>query len=48
MGEGLHNNHHAKPNEYNQAMAPGEFDIAGWIVEKYVKVDPNSKEAYKV
>lgn len=48
MGEGLHNNHHAKPNEYNQAMAPGEFDIAGWIVENYVKVDPNSEKAYKV
>ena len=35
IGEGLHNNHHHKPNEYNQAMSLGEFDPAGWVVRKF-------------
>ena len=35
LGEGLHNNHHHKPTAYNQAMLPGEFDPAGWIVRKF-------------
>lgn len=38
LGEGLHNNHHAHPNSYNQAMAPGEFDFSGWVVEKFFKI----------
>jgi len=36
IGEGLHNNHHQYPNKYNQALMPGEFDPAGWIVEKFL------------
>lgn len=32
LGEGLHNNHHAYPNCYDQAMRPTEFDPAGWLV----------------
>jgi fatty-acid desaturase len=35
LGEGLHNNHHKYPNRYNQAIMPGEFDPAGWIVKKF-------------
>lgn len=35
IGEGLHNNHHAYPNKYNQACVPGELDPAGWIVKKF-------------
>ena len=35
IGEGLHNNHHYNPNAYNQAMVPGEFDPAGYIVRKF-------------
>lgn len=34
IGEGLHNNHHQFPQRYNQATAPGEFDLAGQIVKK--------------
>ena len=34
FGEGLHNNHHAFPNRYDQAMKQGEFDPAGWLVKK--------------
>lgn len=37
IGEGLHNNHHAYPNKSNQACLPGEFDPAGWIVDKFFK-----------
>lgn len=33
-GDGYHNNHHMYPGRYNMALRPGEFDIAGWIVEK--------------
>lgn len=33
IGEGLHNNHHQYPHRYNQAVRPGEFDPAGWIVK---------------
>ena len=32
FGEGLHNNHHAFPNLYNQAIKEREIDPAGWIV----------------
>lgn len=35
LGEGLHNNHHAKPNDYNQAHARGEFDLGAWIIKKF-------------
>lgn len=35
LGEGYHNNHHRYPNAYNQAMRPGEFDLGGWVVEKF-------------
>lgn len=39
-GEGLHNNHHYKTSEYNQAMMPGEFDFGGYVVEKlFLKKD---------
>jgi len=38
IGEGLHNNHHKYPNRYNQAMISGEFDPAGWLVEKFFVV----------
>lgn len=33
-GESFHNNHHFKPNAYNFAMKPGEFDVVGWIIGK--------------
>lgn len=39
IGEGLHNNHHAYPNRYNQATHPGEFDPVGWIVKKFFATD---------
>lgn len=31
-GEAYHNNHHFKPNAWNFAMKPGEFDVVGWII----------------
>lgn len=33
-GEGMQNNHHHHPREYNHAMRPGEFDPAAWIIKK--------------
>jgi len=44
IGEGLHNNHHRFPNNYSQAVMPGEYDPVAWIVEKmFIETDPNSK-----
>lgn len=35
LGEGLHNNHHARPYEYDFAYTkkPGEWDFCGWLVK---------------
>lgn len=33
-GEAYHNNHHYKPNAWNFAMKPKEFDAVGWLVGK--------------
>lgn len=44
IGEGLHNNHHRYPGNYNQAAVPGEFDPVAWLVEKFfIETDPKSK-----
>jgi fatty-acid desaturase len=39
LGEGLHNNHHAKPGEYNFAFTkqPKEWDISAVIIDKFLK-----------
>lgn len=39
LGEGLHNNHHARPGEYNFAFTkkPGEWDLSAIIVDKFLK-----------
>lgn len=36
LGEGLHNNHHQSPSRFDQALGPGEFDTAGYIVRKFL------------
>lgn len=36
IGEGLHNNHHAYPNRFDQSMQPGEVDPAGIFVRKFL------------
>jgi stearoyl-CoA desaturase (delta-9 desaturase) len=40
LGEGLHNNHHARPGEYrfDFTKKPGEFDFAGFLVEKLLVI----------
>jgi stearoyl-CoA desaturase (delta-9 desaturase) len=38
LGEGLHNNHHQYPNRYDQAVLPGEFDPAAWVIDKFIRV----------
>jgi stearoyl-CoA desaturase (delta-9 desaturase) len=39
LGEGLHNNHHYKPNYYNNAFTKNkyEWDINAFIIEKFLK-----------
>lgn len=39
LGEGLHNNHHARPGEYrfDFTRKAGEFDFAGWLIERTLK-----------
>lgn len=39
LGEGLHNNHHAHPGRSNNKEKPGEIDPAGWIIDKFFKVN---------
>jgi stearoyl-CoA desaturase (delta-9 desaturase) len=36
IGEGLHNNHHKFPNNYNQATMPKEYDFAGWVIKRFL------------
>jgi stearoyl-CoA desaturase (delta-9 desaturase) len=39
LGEGLHNNHHARPGEYNFAFTkkPFEWDLSGKLVDIFLK-----------
>lgn len=39
LGEGLHNNHHAYPGNYNQAHAKGEFDFGAWVIKKFFAIN---------
>lgn len=48
LGEGLHNNHHAHSDKYDQAMCTGEFDFSGWLVKKFFIVDPNDKRLHTI
>lgn len=41
LGEAYHNNHHGKPNEYNFAHGPGEFDLTAWTIERLFLNDRN-------
>jgi stearoyl-CoA desaturase (delta-9 desaturase) len=34
FGEAYHNNHHAKPGEYNFAHNKKEYDLTAWIIKK--------------
>lgn len=36
LGEGLHNNHHAKQSAYDFAMKDDEFDPSGWFIKKFI------------
>lgn len=38
LGEGLHNNHHAKAQLYDFAVKKGESDISAWFIEKFLAV----------
>jgi stearoyl-CoA desaturase (delta-9 desaturase) len=36
FGEGLHNNHHNAPAKYNEKVRPGEFDLIGLTIDKFL------------
>jgi stearoyl-CoA desaturase (delta-9 desaturase) len=36
MGDALHNNHHEKPNECNEAHRQGELDLAYLFIKKFL------------
>jgi stearoyl-CoA desaturase (delta-9 desaturase) len=36
-GSGLHNNHHARPGEWNFAHKPGEVDLPGLVIKYFLK-----------
>jgi stearoyl-CoA desaturase (delta-9 desaturase) len=38
LGEGMHNNHHAFPSNYNQNHRDGEFDLSGVVIKKFFDV----------
>lgn len=38
LSESLHNNHHKHPSLYNHAIFFNEYDPAGIIIEKFLKV----------
>ncbi len=40
-GEGLHNNHHFKPEHYDQAHKPGEFDFAAFVIKHLLETKKN-------
>ena len=35
LGSGLHNNHHAAPMNYSNKVKNSEYDLPGWIIEKF-------------
>ncbi|WP_413581746.1 fatty acid desaturase [Bdellovibrio sp. HCB288] len=37
FGIGLHHNHHDRPQEYRQNHREGEYDLSGWIIERFLK-----------
>jgi fatty-acid desaturase len=39
LGEGLHNNHHKFPFDYDTAKKPGEFDLTAWVIKKWFKIN---------
>jgi fatty-acid desaturase len=36
LGQGLHNNHHADPGNYNMSRAWWEIDISAWIIKYFL------------
>jgi fatty-acid desaturase len=43
----FHHNHHQNPTAYNMAMAPGEFDLAALIIDKFL-IEHDTGKQYKI
>lgn len=39
LGEGYHNNHHAKMNDYNFAKNKNEYDPGAYIIDKFFRIN---------
>jgi fatty-acid desaturase len=46
LGDGLHNNHHALPNQLHQVVKDGEIDFAGKLAEKFL-IEHDVSKVYK-
>jgi fatty-acid desaturase len=46
LGEGLHNNHHARPNEYNFAFTKksGEWDLSAVIIDLFLHENSKNRK----
>jgi stearoyl-CoA desaturase (delta-9 desaturase) len=44
FGEGLHNNHHHDPSKHNQAVKPGEYDPASWIIKHCFEIKSSAEQ----
>lgn len=42
LGEGLHNNHHANPGNYQQAHKSWEFDLGAWVIKHFFDIEKNN------
>ncbi len=38
-GEAFHNNHHQFPTKYNMAFRKDEFDLAGWVIDRWLCIE---------
>lgn len=38
VGEGLHNNHHRRPVDYNHAHSDNEWDPAAWVIDRWFAI----------
>ena len=43
LGEGWHNNHHAKPNQMRQGEQWWEWDLPAFIIERFLSVNRAQK-----
>ncbi|CAB4122165.1 OLE1 Fatty-acid desaturase [uncultured Caudovirales phage] len=48
MGEGYHNNHHARPHLWDCGVKEDEWDGSAWFIEKFMAIDGRHTRAGKI